>query len=498
MVDWEGPLTEAFERATTYLAGLPERRVGPRATATELHQALGGPLPSGPSDPREVVAHLAKGVEDGLLPSGSGRFFGFVFGGATPASLAADWLTTTWDQNAGLYAASPAAAVVEDVAAGWLVELFGLPPTTSVGFVTGAQMANFTALAAARHEVLRRVGWDVERDGLVGAPAIRVLAGAERHDTIDRALRFLGLGTNCIVPIAVDDQGRMRADALAETLGSPPTQDGAADGEGGAAGSGVERAAGSGGDGVSGEMVPTIVCGQAGNVNTGAFDPIAEICEVAHAHGAWVHVDAAFGLWAAVSPSLKGLLDGAERADSWATDAHKWLNVPYDSGLVFCAHPEPHRAAMSIRAAYLIQDEDGERDSLDYNPEFSRRARGIPVYAAIRALGRAGIGEIVDRCHAMALRFADTLSSNGVEVLNDVVLNQVLVRFGDDLLTRRVVSGVQQEGTCWMSGTTWQGRAAMRISVTNWTTDESDIDRSAAAVLRVRDELLELSGDRPG
>ena len=451
MVDWEGPLTEAFERATTYLTGLPERRVGPRATAAELHDALGGPLPTGPSDPRDVVAHLAKGVEDGLLPSGSGRFFGFVFGGATPAALAADWLTTVWDQNAGLYAAAPAAAVVEEVAANWLVELFGLPAGTSVGFVTGAQMANFTGLAAARHEVLRRTGWDVESQGLIGAPTIRVLAGAERHDTIDRALRFLGLGTSCIVPIDVDDQGRMRADALAAALET----------EG-----------------------PQIVCAQAGNVNTGAFDPIAEICDLAHAAGAWVHVDGAFGLWAAVSPELRPLVAGIDRADSWATDAHKWLNVPYDSGLVLCAHPEPHRAAMSIRAAYLIQDENGQRDSLDFNPEFSRRARGFPVYAAIRALGRSGIAEIVDRCHAMARRFADTLAANGVAVLNDVVLNQVLVRFGDDdALTRRVVSAVQQEGTCWMSGTTWQGKAAMRISVCNWTTDESDIDRSAAAVL---------------
>ena len=451
MVDWEGPLTEAFERATTYLTGLPERRVGPRATAAELHKALGGPLPTGPSDPRDVVAHLAKGVEDGLLPSGSGRFFGFVFGGATPAALAADWLTTVWDQNAGLYAAAPAAAVVEEVAANWLVELFGLPSGTSVGFVTGAQMANFTGLAAARHEVLRRTGWDVESQGLIGAPTIRVLAGAERHDTIDRALRFLGLGTSCIVPIDVDNQGRMRADALAAALET----------EG-----------------------PQIVCAQAGNVNTGAFDPIAEICDLAHAAGAWVHVDGAFGLWAAVSPELRPLVAGIDRADSWATDAHKWLNVPYDSGLVLCAHPEPHRAAMSIRAAYLIQDENGQRDSLDFNPEFSRRARGFPVYAAIRALGRSGIAEIVDRCHAMARRFADTLAANGVAVLNDVVVNQVLVRFGDDdALTRRVVSAVQQEGTCWMSGTTWQGKAAMRISVTNWTTDESDIDRSAAAVL---------------
>jgi len=455
MVDWEGPLGEAYERATAYLKGLPERRVGPRASSEELHETLGGPLPSGPTDPREVVARLSEGVEDGLLPSGSGRFFGFVFGGATPASLAADWLTTTWDQNAGLYAASPAAAVVEDVTASWLVELFGLPRGTSVGFVTGAQMANFTGLAAARHEVLRRAGWDVERDGLIGAPPIRVLAGAERHDTIDRALRFLGLGTGCIVPIAVDDQGRMRPDALAEALDD---------------------------DG------PQIVCAQVGNVNTGAIDPITEICELAQQ--AWVHVDAAFGLWAAVSSQLRPLVDGIELADSWATDAHKWLNVPYDSGIVLCAHPEAHRAAMSIRAAYLIQDENGERDPLDFNPEFSRRARGIPVYAAIRALGRTGIAEIVDRCHAMAQRFAGILAANDVRVLNDVVLNQVLVRFGDDdAVTRRVVAEVQDEGTCWMSGTTWQGRAAMRISVSNWTTGPADIDLSAAAVLKIRDEL---------
>ncbi|HZX05830.1 pyridoxal phosphate-dependent decarboxylase family protein [Kribbella sp.] len=463
MVDWEGPLTEAYERATTYLGGLPERRVGPRASAAELRAKLGGPLPGGPSDPREVVARLAAGVEDGLLASGSGRFFGFVFGGATPASLAADWLTTAWDQNAGLYAASPAAAVIEDITAGWLTELFGLPTGTSVGFVTGAQMANFTGLAAARHEVLRRAGRDVERQGLIGAPAVRVLAGAERHDTIDRALRFLGLGTDCIVPVAVDDQGRMRPDALVEALQDDAT-------------------GASGGRGTG----PTVVCTQVGNVNTGAFDPLREICEVARANGAWVHVDGAFGLWAAVSSRLSPLLDGVDLADSWATDAHKWLNVPYDSGLVLCAHPEAHRAAMSIRASYLIQDEIGERDPLDYNPEFSRRARGIPVYAAVRALGRTGIAEIVDRCHAMAARFADALRAGGADILNDVVLNQVLVRFGnDDAVTRRVVAEVQRDGTCWMSGTTWQGRAAMRISVTNWTTGRDDIDRSAEAVLRV-------------
>ncbi|MFI5734143.1 pyridoxal phosphate-dependent decarboxylase family protein [Kribbella sp. NPDC051587] len=438
--DWEGPLGEAYARAMSYLKDLPVRRVGPRDTASDLRAKLGGALPEGPSDATQVISSLADNVEDGLLPSGSGRFFGFVFGGATPTALAADWLATAWDQNAGLYAASPAAAVVEEITAGWLVELFGLPKQTSVGFVTGAQMANFTGLAAARHAVLAKAGWDVEADGLIGAPPIQVLVGAERHDTVDRALRFLGLGTRCIVPVAVDGQGRMRPEALAQEL------------DGG----------------------PTIICAQAGNVNTGAIDPLDEICELKQ--DAWVHVDGAFGLWSAVSTPMRGLA----KADSWATDAHKWLNVPYDSGLVLCAHPEAHRAAMSVRASYLIHD-DEQRDALDYNPEFSRRARGFAVYAAIRALGRQGIAELVERCNAMARRFADQLAPY---VLNEVNLNQVLVRFGNDDLTRRVVKAVQQEGTAWMSGTTWQGRAAMRISVSNWTTSEADVDRSVEAILR--------------
>ncbi|MFB6726025.1 pyridoxal phosphate-dependent decarboxylase family protein [Kribbella sp. NPDC056345] len=438
--DWEGPLGEAYARAMAYLHNLPERPVGARATADELRRRLGGELPEGPGDPSEIIEELADAVEGGLVATGSGRFFGFVIGGATPASLAADWLATVWDQNAGLYAAAPAAAVAEEIATGWLVELFGLPDQTSVGFVTGGQMANFTGLAAARYDVLRKAGWDVEADGLIGAPRVRVLVGAERHDTVDRALRFLGLGTRCIVPIAVDGQGRMRPDALASEL----------------------------------HQGPTIVCAQAGNVNTGAIDPLDEICELSD--DAWVHVDGAFGMWSAVGTPIKGLA----KADSWATDAHKWLNVPYDSGLVFCAHPAAHRAAMGVRASYLIHDED-QRDPLDYNPEFSRRARGFAVYAAIRALGRQGIVELVDRCCAMARRFAEQLDEY---VLNEVRLNQVLVRFGDDDLTRRVVRAVQQEGTAWMSGTTWQGRAAMRISVSNWTTSETDVDRSVEAITR--------------
>jgi glutamate/tyrosine decarboxylase-like PLP-dependent enzyme len=328
----------------------------------------------------------------------------------------------------------------------------------SVGFVTGGQMANMTALAAGRHEVLRRYGWDVEADGLIGAPRIRVIAGAQRHDTIDRALRFLGLGRAGIVPVPTDDQGRMLPPALEDVL--------------------------EGGHG------PTIVCAQAGNVNTGAIDRMGEICDIAHRAGAWVHVDGAFGLWAAASPRRRHLTAGVERADSWAVDVHKWLNVPYDSGLVFCADPAAHRAAMGVRASYLIHGAEGERDAMDYNPEFSRRARGFPVYAAIRTLGSAGIAALVERSCTLAERFAQQLArQDGVEVINDVVLNQVLVRFlaadGDhDTRTRAVVQRVQREGTCWMSGTTWLGRAALRISVSNWSTDESDVDESVAALLR--------------
>jgi glutamate/tyrosine decarboxylase-like PLP-dependent enzyme len=454
--DWKRPLGEAFDQALAYLEGLSGRPVPSRAGLSELRAALGGPLPERPLDPREVVAELARAAEPGVLASGSGRYFGFVVGGATPAALAADWLTSTWDQNAGLYVLGPAASVVEEVAGAWLAELLGLPAGVSVGLVTGAQMANFTGLAIALRELLGRAGWDLEEAGLWGAPRVRVLAGQGRHGTIDRALRFLGAGA--VEAVDADDQGRMRTEALAAAL---------------------DRGGG-----------PAIVCAQLGNVNSGAMDPVGEICQLAHDRGAWVHVDGAFGLWAAASPRLRPLVAGVERADSWATDAHKWLNVPYDSGLVFCAHPEAHRAAMGIRAGYLIHGSGDQRDALDYNPDHSRRARGFPVYAAIRALGRHGVAELVERCCGLAARFAERLAAaDGVEVLNQVVLNQVLVRFlaadGDhDAHTRRVVEQVQQDGTCWMSGTTWQGKAAMRISVSNWSTDEADVDRSVAAILR--------------
>jgi glutamate/tyrosine decarboxylase-like PLP-dependent enzyme len=447
-------LGETASYAADFFDGLPERRVAESATVEELRASLGGPLPDGPTDAREVVAHLAAAADPGLVATAGSRYFGFVIGGSVPAALAADWLSSAWDQNAGLYVAGPSAAVVEEVAGAWTAELLGLPDDVTFGFVTGCQLAHFTALAAARHGVLEKVGWNVEERGLVGAPPVHVVVGEERHTTIDRALRYLGLGTACVIPVSADGQGRMEPDALRTALGRL--------------------------DG------PTIVCAQSGNVNTGACDPLEEIADAVRATDAWLHVDGAFGLWAAASPQLRHLVRGADRADSWATDAHKWLNVPYDNGIAFCAHPEPHRASMSVRASYLVHaDEGGPRDQMDWNPEFSRRARGFPVYAAIRSLGRSGIAELVERCCAHARRFGEALGeAPGVTVLNDVVLNQVLVRFGDDDRTHAVIKSVQDDGTCWLGGTSWHGQAAMRISVSNWSTTEADVDRSVEAIVR--------------
>ncbi len=457
--DWRPLLEGTADQAARFLEGLPERRVGWTATSEELRAALGGRLPEDPTPAEKVVTALAEAAEPGIVGTQSGRYFGFVIGGALPAALAADWLTGAWDQNAGLYAGGPAAAVVEEVVVGWLAELLGLPAGVSASLLTGCQMAHVTALAAARHRVLADAGWDVEQHGLIGAPPVGIAVGAERHVTVDRALRYLGLGSATATVVPADGQGRMRPDALRAVL--------------------------------EGTTWPTIVCAQVGNVNTGAVDPVAELADITHAHGGWLHVDGAFGLWAAASPSLRHLVEGVEAADSWATDAHKWLNVPYDSGLAFCAHPGDHRAAMSVQASYLIRaDPGGERDAMDFTPEFSRRARAFPIYAAIRSLGRSGIAAMIDRCCALARRFAAALAAaDGVEVLNEVALNQVLVRFpgagGDtDERTRTVVRLVQEEGTCWLSGTVWQGSAAMRISVSNWSTTEEDVDRSVDAILR--------------
>jgi glutamate/tyrosine decarboxylase-like PLP-dependent enzyme len=429
--------------AADYVESLDDRRVFPDVTPEQLREALGGPLPEQPVDARQVVTELAAAAEPGVVAMGSGRYFGFVIGGALPAALAADWLATAWDQNAGLYVAGPSASVVEQVTREWILDLLGLPGEASIGFVTGTQMAHVTGLAAARFHVLDAVGWDVEHDGLQGAPRIRVLAGAKRHVTLDRALRLLGLGEPTVVD--ADEQGRMRIDALDRAI---------ADGDG-----------------------PTIVCAQAGEVNTGAFDPLTDIADVCQDAHAWLHVDGAFGIWAAVSPELRHLVSGIERADSWTTDAHKWLNVPYDSGIVLCAHPESHRRAMTVQAAYLIQDEGQRRvrDQVDWVPEFSRRARGFAVYAALRSLGREGLIELVERCCAQARRFADKIAElPGVRVLNEVVLNQVLFRFADDERTDAALAAVQASGDVWLSGTTWNGRKAIRVSVSNWRTGDEE------------------------
>jgi glutamate/tyrosine decarboxylase-like PLP-dependent enzyme len=434
--------------AADFVESLEARSVRPEATVEELYEALGGPLPEDGLEPRAVIASLVEAADAGIVGIPSGRYFGFVIGGAVPAAVAADWLAAVWDQNAGLYVGGPSAAVVEEVCRAWLADLLGLPPHVSVGFVTGCQMAHVTALAAARHHVLARAGWDVASDGLAGSPPIEVVVGEKRHVTLDRALRLLGVGTSSLVVVPADDQGRMRVDELRLGAG------------------------------------PTIVCGQAGEVNTGAFDDLSAIADAASEAGAWFHVDGAFGLWAAASPELRHLVAGVERADSWATDCHKWLNVPYDSGLAFCAHPDAHRAAMTVSASYLVHADDRrERDEVDWTPEFSRRARGFAVYAALRSLGRAGVAELVERCCSHARRFAERLEAGGAQILNDVVLNQVLVRFGDGEHTRDVIARVQQDGTCWLGGTEWRGEHAMRISVSNWRTTVDDVDRSADAIL---------------
>jgi len=450
MSDARDLLRRTAEIAADYLDSLGERPVFPRVTPEELRETLGGPLPDEPVDAERVVDELVAGAQPGVVALGSGRYFGFVIGGALPAALAADWLTSTWDQNAGIYPIGPSASVVEQVAREWLVELLGLPGEASVGFVTGTQLAHVTGLAAARWHVLDQVGWDVGREGLSGSPPIRVLVGEQRHVTVDRALRLLGLGAPTTV--AADDQGRMRPDALAEAL---------ADG-----------------------TRPTIVCAQVGDVNTGSFDPLGQIADACDNARAWLHVDGAFGIWAAVSPRFRHLVAGLERADSWTTDAHKWLQVPYDSGLVFCAHPESHRAAMTVTASYLIQDEGARRvrDAVDWVPEFSRRARGFAVYAALRSLGRSGLVDLVERCCDAAARFAERIVEvEGAEVLNDVVLNQVLVRFDSDERTDEVLARVQAGGRIWVGGTTWAGGKAIRVSVSNWQTGDEEIELAVEA-----------------
>ncbi|MFL5915982.1 MAG: pyridoxal phosphate-dependent decarboxylase family protein [Gaiellaceae bacterium] len=440
---------QAADHAADFLETLETRPIRDQANVEELYASLGGPLPEDGLDDRAVLAALVEASDPGLVASQSGRYFGFVVGGSLPAATAADWLATAWDVNAGGWALGGAAMVVEEVARGWIAELLGLPSGVSAGFVTGCQMAHVTALAAARHHVLARVGWDLAADGLAGAPRLRVVVGEKRHVTVDRALRLLGIGASSLVVVPADDQGRMRVEELPDLAGGP-----------------------------------TIVCGKAGEVNTGSIDDLGAIADAAEGTGAWFHVDGAFGLWAAASPQLRHLVLGVERADSWATDCHKWLNVPYDSGIAFCAHPDAHREAMRVTASYLVLQEDPlRRDALDWGPEFSRRARGFAVYAALRSLGRKGVADLVERSCAHARLFAELLEASGATILNDVVLNQVLVRFGDGETTREVIRRVQADGTCWLGGTDWQGEHAMRISVSNWRTTREDVERSVAAIL---------------
>jgi glutamate/tyrosine decarboxylase-like PLP-dependent enzyme len=442
-------LPVAVEHARAWLDSLEDRPVPPQEQVEAIAERLGTELPAGPQDPATVVEHLAEACEPGLTAMPSGRFYGMVIGGTHPAALAADWLVSAWDQNAGLARLTPAMTAAEQVAGDWLLELLGLPAGSAVGFVTGGTMANFTGLAAGRDAVLRRAGWEISARGLVGSPGVRVLVGLERHDTIDLALRYLGLGAP--TPVEADAEGRLVVADLARRL---QEQDG-----------------------------PTVVCLQAGNVHSGGYDPFVEAIELAHQQGAWVHVDGAFGLFAAATPAHRHLTEGFQAADSWATDAHKTLNVPYDCGIAIVRDPAAVKAAMGMHGDYLIHDETG--DPFEKVPELSRRARGVPVYAVLAALGRSGVAELVERMTGHAAAFARGIEElPGAEVLNDVVFTQVCVSFGSDDRTRDVVARLLADGEAWMSGSVWRGRAVLRISVSNWSTTESDVRRSLRALTR--------------
>ncbi|MFD5877762.1 pyridoxal phosphate-dependent decarboxylase family protein [Streptomyces yangpuensis] len=446
----EAALRRAHDHAVRWLASLSERRVPARASVEEIVRALGTELPDAPKCPADVVDLLATACEPGLTAFPSGRFYGFVVGGTEPAALAADWLVSAWDQNSVMRAASPAYAAAEEVAGAWLLDLLGLPDDSAVGFTTGATMANFTCLAAARDELLRRAGWNVARHGLVGGPPVRAVAGEDRHMAVDLALRYLGLGAPALVK--ADGQGRMVPEDLRRVLAA-------------------------GGDG------PAIVILQAGDIHSGAFDPFTDTVRAARGAGAWVHVDGAFGLWAAASPRHAHLTAGCADADSWATDAHKTLNVPYDCGLAVVRDPSALRAAMGRRGDYLIQHEHG--DPVDKVPELSRRGRAFTVWAALRSLGRSGVADLVDRLCRHACAFADGIAGiEGARVLNEVVFTQVCAEFGDDERTERVLTRLLDDGTTWISGSTWHGRRVMRVSVSNWSTNEDDVTRALDAIRR--------------
>jgi glutamate/tyrosine decarboxylase-like PLP-dependent enzyme len=460
-------LKRSYDIANEFLDGLRDRAVGLPLDFNTLLKEMGGPLPLEGEDSLHVIEHLQRVADPGIVASAGPRYFGFVVGGSLPVAVATDWLTTSWDQNAGLYVLSPAAAVAEHVSGTWVKDLLGLPEEMSVGFGTGGTMANFIGLASARHALLKKLGWDVEAQGLQGAPAITVVASDESHVSIFASLQMLGLGRSRVKRVPTDEQGRMLSGELQGVL-----------------------------EGIS---TPILVCAQAGNVNTGAFDPIADIADIVHKRAGWLHVDGAFGLWAAASPRYRSLVEGLDLADSATVDCHKWLNVPYDSGLVFVRDAEAHHAAMTLNAPYYVTAPGIERDNSNWVPEASRRARGFNIYATLRALGRDGVAALIERSCHLASRMAERLSGGtGVEILNEVVLNQVLVRFtpqggGDsDALTTEVIRRVQEDGTCWLGGTTWHGMRAMRISVSNWSTTETDIDISAEAILRCAQRASEL------
>jgi glutamate/tyrosine decarboxylase-like PLP-dependent enzyme len=475
MADLRSLLARTADHVADYREAGADARAFPELDLAAARAALGGALPDGPTPADQVVDELIAAVEPALVTTTGPRYFGFVVGGALDAPTAADILATGWDQPAYNHLSSPAAALAEEVAGRWLVDLLGLPSGVSFGFVTGAQGANTVCLAAARHKVLADVGWDVERDGLHGSPVVRIIAGEERHATIDRALRLLGFGAAALEPVGADANGAIDLVALRRVLAAGP-----------AGPAGVAESAGPAGVAESAESAgPAIVCLQAGNVNTGTCDDLAAAVAIAHEYGAWAHVDGAFGLWAAASPSTRHLVAGIESADSWGTDGHKWLNVPYDSGYAFCAHPDAHAAAMAYTAAYLVgTSPPSVRPPGDFVLESSRRARGFATWAALRQLGRSGVADLVDRCCGLARRFAAQLDAvDGISVVNEVVLNQVLVRFGDDPTTDRVIDAVQRSGECWMGSTTWHGQRLMRISVSSWRTTEADVDRSVRAIV---------------
>jgi len=450
---YDRALARAASHARSWLTSVPDRPIGPRAGATTLVDHFGGPLPAHGEDPAYVIDLLAEEADAGLMAIASGRFFGWVMGGTLPAAMAADWLVSAWDQNTGMRPATTATAAIEEAAAAWILELTGLPSASDVGFTTGATMANFTGLAAGRGAVLAKLGWDVHDRGLAGAPPVHVLVGAERHDTVDLALRYLGLGRPTVVD--ADEQGRIPVDSLKRELAALP----------------------------AGE--PVLLCLQAGHVHSGAFDPFPEAIELGHEHGGWVHVDGAFGLWASVSPRLAHLVRGVEGADSWATDAHKTLNVPYDCGVSVVADRGAMRSAMGVHASYLVADDSGPGDPIDKVPELSRRARGVPVWAALRSLGREGVVGLVENLADRARLIADGVSAlPGVTVLNDVVYTQVCWACETDERTREVNARLLQDGVTWMSASRWRGRDVIRVSVSNWSTDDEDVRRAVDAVRR--------------